>query len=560
MLESSGGGRIAQGTGVATQALTYDAYGNALDAGFGVMTSSEGLTNLQYSGEWTNTNTGKQYLRARWYDPSKGTFNRLDPYAGDPRNPVSLNKYQYTHADPISGIDPTGLSVSQGTGNSPGFIGGSGSSVFAERPSHGTVPLIDLNVLEREELLNGNALAQAMAHEHGALPNALPPASTVAVSPPMWVDSRIDFRGDDPEALLWNADSLRVQQAEIYRQIAVAAQYADAGDWQLFDDQVRMIHQAGDNYNDGLINAQRQAVRAQRAAGFFEWFDDAGTAYVGGRGSSTLQALASVNRLNHLGLGLDGTAEQQRASHASTTELRIAADDYAATTQLVADTAFYAEKATFWGSIALGGVTTVIQQTTKKAALYAGARYAAAQAAGYAVDRYVVNPAIDTLIEEMELNPHAVQFTLLAVQMYRLGRGGAKSVDTDNGTIRTNAQLVEDIGTRAQQWVRRSKQRTALHGMSGRAVGTKQHKYSKDVLERYQRIYGDRGLRTERSFLNGVEVPYGTKGSTRLDVWDINTSNVWDYKFGRTPMSAAQYTNIYTHGPNVTSVTEVSRP
>lgn len=68
-------------------------------------------------------------LQPRWYDPTPGVFNRLDPYEGDPRNPVSLNKYQYTYANPISGIDPTGWGF-QGTASSsfnqlasdPGFL------------------------------------------------------------------------------------------------------------------------------------------------------------------------------------------------------------------------------------------------------------------------------------------------------------------------------------------------------------------------------------------------------------------------------------------------------
>lgn len=73
--------------------------------------------------EWL-MDTGRasaRVLQPRWYDPAAGVFNRLDPFVGDPRDPVSLNKHQYTHADPVSGIDPTGLSVTQGTGNFGGF-------------------------------------------------------------------------------------------------------------------------------------------------------------------------------------------------------------------------------------------------------------------------------------------------------------------------------------------------------------------------------------------------------------------------------------------------------
>jgi hypothetical protein len=49
-----------------------------------------------------------QYLRARYYNPASGTFNRLDPFFGNMRDPQSLHKYLYVHGDPIQGIDPTG--------------------------------------------------------------------------------------------------------------------------------------------------------------------------------------------------------------------------------------------------------------------------------------------------------------------------------------------------------------------------------------------------------------------------------------------------------------------
>ena len=120
---------------------------------------------------------------------------------------------------------------------------------------------------------------------------------------------------------------------------------------------------------------------------------------------------------------------------------------------------------------------------------------------------------------------------------------------------RTNAQLVEEIATRAKAWGVRE-------GLTGtpREIGTAEHVYAKKVLDRYQRMFGDRGLVTERSFLGGVEVPYGTAGSARLDVFDVNTGAVWDYRFGTTPMSAAQRLKIMTQGPGVTSITPVMRP
>jgi hypothetical protein len=51
-------------------------------------------------------------------------------------------------------------------------------------------------------------------------------------------------------------------------------------------------------------------------------------------------------------------------------------------------------------------------------------------------------------------------------------------------------------------------------------------------LDRYQKIYGDRGLQTEKSFKNSNYAKhYGEKGSVRVDVWDTKTGTAYDYKF-----------------------------
>ncbi len=89
------------------QVFAYDAYGNQL-VGSGLTTAAAALTTLLYSGEFSDLATGLQYLRARFYDPSSGRFNRVDPFAGNINDPQSLHKYLYTHGDPVNGIDPSG--------------------------------------------------------------------------------------------------------------------------------------------------------------------------------------------------------------------------------------------------------------------------------------------------------------------------------------------------------------------------------------------------------------------------------------------------------------------
>ncbi len=103
------------------QAMTFSAYGELLalhnTAGVSLATTSR-LSSLGYSGEHFDAAAQQQYLRARFYSPTTGRFNRLDPFAGNMQDPQSLHKYAYVHGDPISGVDPSGMlnaSVSVGT-------------------------------------------------------------------------------------------------------------------------------------------------------------------------------------------------------------------------------------------------------------------------------------------------------------------------------------------------------------------------------------------------------------------------------------------------------------
>jgi RHS repeat-associated protein/uncharacterized repeat protein (TIGR01451 family) len=83
--------------------FAYDAYGCRVDPLQDTVT--EGLF---YTGEQYDTSAEMYYLRARYYNPLNGRFNRTDPFAGDNQDPQSLHKYLYCHANPINGIDPSG--------------------------------------------------------------------------------------------------------------------------------------------------------------------------------------------------------------------------------------------------------------------------------------------------------------------------------------------------------------------------------------------------------------------------------------------------------------------
>jgi hypothetical protein len=117
----------------------------------------------------------------------------------------------------------------------------------------------------------------------------------------------------------------------------------------------------------------------------------------------------------------------------------------------------------------------------------------------------------------------------------------------------TDGDLLQSIATRADNWGARG-----LTG-NGPVVGTYKHGYSEAMLNRYQRMFGDRGLAAEARYVNGGVWERGmpTSSSIRLDVvkgpLDAPTF-VWDYKFGGATLSPSRITTIQNGIPGGASV------
>jgi len=76
----------------------YDAWGNVRSH------TGSATTNLQYDGQYTDAETGFQYLRARYYDPTTGVFLTRDPLAS-----ITRSQYSYARNSPLDYIDSSGL-------------------------------------------------------------------------------------------------------------------------------------------------------------------------------------------------------------------------------------------------------------------------------------------------------------------------------------------------------------------------------------------------------------------------------------------------------------------
>ncbi|MEU9296745.1 LamG-like jellyroll fold domain-containing protein [Streptomyces sp. NPDC048266] len=85
-----------------TGSTTYSPFGKVLQ-------TSGMLGALGYQSGWTDPETSKVNMAARWYSPQTGQFNSRDTVAtGGLPNSIGANRYAYANGNPLTGVDPTG--------------------------------------------------------------------------------------------------------------------------------------------------------------------------------------------------------------------------------------------------------------------------------------------------------------------------------------------------------------------------------------------------------------------------------------------------------------------
>ena len=121
---------LTSSAGIVTDEYTYDAFGNLLDK------SGVTLNTHLYTGEFFDSHLGFYYLRARYMNPAIGRFVTMDSFAGWNRDPYSLHKYLYAHANPVNMVDPSGHMSSYAEITVAGSIIGAMSGIYVYHVTH----------------------------------------------------------------------------------------------------------------------------------------------------------------------------------------------------------------------------------------------------------------------------------------------------------------------------------------------------------------------------------------------------------------------------------------
>lgn len=80
---------------------------------FGVTaaTTGGGGSPLGFQGDYTDPTFGEVWMGARWYSPTDAGFRSRDTVFGELTTPISLNRYTYSHNNPLLYWDPNGQSI-----------------------------------------------------------------------------------------------------------------------------------------------------------------------------------------------------------------------------------------------------------------------------------------------------------------------------------------------------------------------------------------------------------------------------------------------------------------
>ena len=106
---------ITDASGNITDTFAYDTYGKLISR----TGTSEVIFGYNGRDGVVTDDNGLIYMRARYYSPVMKRFINADIVAGAISNAITLNRFAYANGNPVSFVDPFGLSAERGTSFNP---------------------------------------------------------------------------------------------------------------------------------------------------------------------------------------------------------------------------------------------------------------------------------------------------------------------------------------------------------------------------------------------------------------------------------------------------------
>jgi len=485
----------------------YDAWGNP------VVKEGASANKFLYTGHQGDAETGLYYFKARYYDPETGRFISVDPAEGQDDQPASYNKYLYAYANPMLYVDPDGrIALLNDAANLLGDFNG---------------------------WLRGRVEECGQGIVCGTL------GAGVGVSRAVVGLGELGLRGAN---LLGNTASLALGTLGLNSQENIDAHAAEI---------------------EGTINTGKALYGAVSTAEGREKLSDKAFGTIDKALAGDSAAISDVFEFGAGFVGGGGAAKNAVNTAANTAKSASAVArtvERAAVREALEGTATVAKNV---GEVAQSAAAKPIGRTvvegTASAAMEATATQTVKTVAAEATTAAAkVSDEIASLRRIAANNSDAAAKGLhegINARSAAAQLGGAPGPAAARSTAGAlpDAVFLQRIAAKAESTGMRAGQGAAG---TGSAQGVWKHTYAKKVLERYQKMTGQKpDLLAEKSYLGGNQASYGTAGSSRPDVFNPVSGEIFDYKFVRNPgkgLGPAQRAKNVKNVPNVTKQTEIN--
>lgn len=461
----------------------YDAFGNIQEEKYytasGQETNVPINNNIMYAGYQYDKETGLYYLNARMYDPKVARFLQEDTYRGTINDPLTLNLYTYCANNPITYVDPTGHVIGYFDENGK-WVGYTGSCNPSAGYHFGWIGnfFAMTNSLTGEQTIIGTR--EILGDGTVVIGNNRKTANEALNAPLvganyMKATAKHFVLGDYTE---------EVTLLGIIIQIGLGFTGLDLpGD-------IRDLSSDIVNWKstpEHILKTIVDAVALAPIIGSLKYGDEVAILFK--KGDKVVEVVKKVDETtNILAKNSDEIAEIIKKVEK--------ADDLAKNSDKIVEVVKKIDKA---GDLAKNGdeAATVIKKADKAEAVMKNS-----------------DEAASAIKKADEVAEQAGRAEVGKVKPYQM----------------SNAELVQEMANRENNTMNR-KLSNAGKPIYGSNAGTKKHSYAAELLNKYQKLFGDRSLEVEKNWLNNASVNGNLKGSVRLDVYDRIIKKVYDYKF-----------------------------